>query len=112
VLGAGLAAIGLWEPFVYGAFELVRNVFGYVGMVAGATVVVGARLTWAPAFGYAAVVHLAAPKPLRPETAWWTWPLQPWSASPAAWTAVLLFVAGVILYAHFGPRTLPHPEPA
>jgi hypothetical protein len=112
VLGVALAMIGLWEPRTYGAFELVRNVSGYLGMVAGASAVLGARLAWAPAFGYAAVVYLAAPKPLRPETAWWTWPLQPWSASMAARTAAALFFAGIILYANFGPRASRHPEPA
>jgi hypothetical protein len=112
LVGGVLAVTALWESRTYGAHELVRNAAGYVGMVAAASVVTGTRLAWAPAFGYAAVVYLAAPKPLRPETAWWTWPLQPWNASPAAWAAALLFVAGIILYAHFGPRALPYPEPA
>lgn len=113
VLVAGaLALIGLWEPRTYGAFELARNAAGYVGMVTGAAVVVGARLAWAPAFGYAAVVYIAAPKPLRPGTAWWTWPLHPWSTELAAWAAAGLFLAGLALYVRFGARVVRHEEPA
>lgn len=112
LVGGALAVTARWEPGTYGAYELVRNAAGYVGVVAAAAVVLGARLAWAPAFGFAAVTYIAAPKPLRPETAWWTWPLQPWNVSPAAWTAVLLFLAGAILYARFGSRAVPHPEPA
>jgi hypothetical protein len=48
---------------------MVRNTAGYVGLVAGAATLIGARLAWAPAFGYAAVVYIAAPKPLRADTA-------------------------------------------
>jgi hypothetical protein len=50
------------------SFEMVRNTAGYVGLVAGAATLIGARLAWAPAFGYAAVVYIAAPKPLRADT--------------------------------------------
>ena len=103
VLVAGaLALIGTWEPRAYGAYELVRNAAGYLGMVVGAAVVTGARLAWAPAFGYAAVMYIAAPKPLRADTAWWTWPLHAWNTELAAWVAGGLFVTGLALYVRFG----------
>ena len=109
VLGSvALAITGLWEPRTYGAFELVRNTAGYAGLVAGAATLIGARLALAPAFGYAAVVYIAAPKPLRADTAWWTCPLQPWTTTRATWIAVALFAARAVLYARFGPA-LPRP---
>lgn len=109
LVAVALAVTGLWEPRTYGAFELVRNTAGYIGMVAGAAVLIGVRLAWAPAFGYAAIVYITAPKPLRDDTAWWTWPLQPWSTELAAWVAGGVFVAGAILYTRFGPRVAPSP---
>jgi hypothetical protein len=90
-------------------FELVRNTAGYVGLVAGAATLIGARLAWASAFGYAAVVYIAAPKPCVPTPEWWTCPLQPWTTTQATWIAVALFVAGAVLYARFGPRVAPSP---
>lgn len=110
LVSVALAVTGLWESRTYGAFELVRNTAGYVGMVAGAAAMVGARLAWAPAFGFAAVIYIVAPKPLRPGTAWWTWPLQPWPAELAAWVAGGLFIAGLALYVRFGARSSRHDE--
>lgn len=110
IIGFALALIGLWEPHIYGAFELVRNVLGYLGMITAAAVVLGARLAWAPAFGYAAVVYLAAPKPLGSGTAWWTWPLQPWGTHAAAWVAGGIFVVGLALYSWFGARVERHAD--
>jgi len=110
LVGGALAATSLWEPRIYGAYELVRNTAGYVGMVAAAAPMTGARLAWAPAFGYAAVMYIAAAKPLRPETAWWTWPLQPWRTELAAWVAGGLLVAGLALYVRLGSRPGRHPD--
>jgi hypothetical protein len=106
IVGGVLAATGLWEPRLYGAFELVRNSLGFLGMVALAAVAIGHRLSWAPAFGYASVVYLAAPRPLTFASAWWTWPVQPWSAHAASWVAAGLFVAGLILYTLHGARAV------
>jgi hypothetical protein len=110
LVGGALALVALWEPRTYGAFELVRNAVGYVGMVAGAAVVIGARLAWAPAFGYAAVVYIVAPQPLLSGAAWWSWPLHPWSTELAAWVAGGLFVAGLVLYVRFGARSRRHDD--
>ncbi|HET6918397.1 MAG TPA: hypothetical protein VFI46_02910 [Jiangellaceae bacterium] len=99
-----LASIGTWEPANYGAQVIVRNVLGCFGVVAFSTVILGARLAWAPLFGYVATVYLAAPKPPTNATAWWTWPIQPASSSVAWWTALTLFVLGAALYAIVGAR--------
>ena len=99
-----LASIGTWEPENYGAQVIVRNVLGCFGVVAFATVIFGARLAWAPLFGYVATVYLTAPKPPTNATAWWTWPIQPASSSVAWWTALTLFVLGTALYAVVGAR--------
>jgi hypothetical protein len=51
-----LASIGTWEPAKYAAQVIVRNVLGCFGVVAFSTVIFGARLAWAPLFGYVATV--------------------------------------------------------
>lgn len=104
---AAIAAVvltGLWEPQTYGAFELARNTLACVGAAALLTVVLGARLAWGPVCAYVGVVTLVAPRPLNSESSWWTWPVQPWSAELAAWTAGALFAAGLLLYGWLGPR--------
>ena len=103
-----LVLTGLWAPHTYGAFELGRNTVACVGMVALSSVVLGARLAWAPVVAYVAVVLTAAPR--DPETGWWTWPVQPWSAQHAAWTSLALFVAGMTLYARCGARPSRDPD--
>lgn len=105
ILGAAaLASTGLWEPGEYGAYELVRNTTASVGMVAAATAVLGSKLAWTPLFGYVVAVYVAAPKPPQPATSWWTWPVQPSSATPAWWVAVSWFVVGLVLYGWYGAR--------
>lgn len=99
-----LASTGLWEADEYGAYELVRNTATCAGMVAGAAAVVGAKLAWAPVFTYVVAVYIAAPKPPQPQTSWWTWPVQPSSASPSWWTAVAWLAVGSALYAARGAR--------
>lgn len=101
--GAALGLTGLWEPQTYGAFELARNALASVGLVTITAVVLGARLAWGPLFAYIGVVYFAAPRSM-PETGWWSWPVQPWSAELAAWTALGLFAAGLAVYGWFGAR--------
>lgn len=103
-VSAAVALTGLWEPQTYGAFELVRNTAGFAGLVAASATVLGSRLAWVPPFVYAAVVYIVAPQPLSTDTAWWTWPVQPWSAAPAAWAAGTLLVAGTAAYVVHGAR--------
>ncbi|NED96738.1 hypothetical protein G1H11_15620 [Phytoactinopolyspora alkaliphila] len=104
LIGCALVLIGLWEPREYGAFELARNTLGFVGLVAASAPVLGSRLAWVPSFAYAAVVYLAAPKPILTEAAWWTWPLQQWGADLAVLVVVALFVGGTALYVMKGAR--------
>lgn len=101
---AALVLTGLWEPQTYGAFELARNTVACVGAAALLAVVLSARLAWGPVCGYVGVVTLVAPRPLVPESSWWTWPVQQWDATLAAYTAGGLFVAGLLLYGRLGPR--------
>lgn len=99
---AALALTGLSEPRIYGAHELVRNTVGCVGMVAAAAPLVGAKLAWAPATAYPVVVTIVAPRPLDPDTSWWTWPVQLSAADQAWWAASCWFAVGLVLYAVFG----------
>jgi hypothetical protein len=96
-VGAALALTGLWEPRVYGAFELVRNTAAVVGAVALAAAVLGARLAWVPVASYVLVVMSIGPR--DPGTAWWTWPVQPWASPPAVWSAATLLALGGAAYA-------------
>ncbi|WP_420813824.1 hypothetical protein [Phytoactinopolyspora endophytica] len=104
VTGAALALIGTWEPRTYGTFELVRNTFGLTGLVVGAAVVIGARLAWLPAFGYGAFVYGATPRPMSADTAWWAWPLQPWSVGAASLAAAAVSAVGLAMYVLLGAR--------
>ncbi len=106
--GVALALTGLWEPRTYGSFELVRNVAACIGLVAMSSIVFGARLAWAPATAY--VLGVVAAGPRDPDTAWWTWPIQPWSAHGATWSAALLLLVGTVAYTRFGARP-GHHEP-
>ncbi|NDL56930.1 hypothetical protein [Phytoactinopolyspora mesophila] len=104
VPGVALALTGMRASQTYGAFELVRNTAGFAGVVLLAAVALGAGLAWLPVGIYAGVVYLAAPRDLPEHTVWWTWPLQPWGTTGAAWVAAALFVAGLILYCRLGAR--------
>jgi hypothetical protein len=102
VAGVALALTGLWEPRIFGSFELVRNAAACLGLIALSAIVLGARLAWAPATGY--VLAVVAVGPRDPDTAWWTWPIQPWGAHRATWSALLLLLAGAVAYAWLGAR--------
>ncbi|NEE03434.1 hypothetical protein [Phytoactinopolyspora halotolerans] len=104
VIGAVLAVTGLWEPRTYGAAELVRNTLGFTGLIVGAAVVMGTRLAWLPALAYGTAVYAIAPRPIASGTAWWTWPVQPWSAGAAVTVSVGIFVIGLTLYGVLGAR--------
>lgn len=55
-VAAALVLTGLRAPETFGAQALARNTLGWIGLVAGATALLGALLAWLPAFGYAYVV--------------------------------------------------------
>lgn len=99
-VGAALALTGLWEPRMFGAFELVRNTAAVVGAVALSAAVLGARLAWAPVAPYVLVIMSVGPR--NPGTAWWTWPVQPWASPLAVWSAATLLILGGAAYSWSG----------
>ncbi|WP_128376659.1 hypothetical protein [Streptomyces cavernae] len=97
-----LTVIGDAEGF--GAAAVVRNTLGSVGVTAVAAVLVGARLSWLPAFGYLSAVYVAVQGAHGRAATVWAWPLQP-GAQPGSWAAALtVFAAGAVLYALRGAR--------
>ncbi|MFD4727415.1 hypothetical protein ACFWNW_20250 [Streptomyces seoulensis] len=88
----------------FGASAMIRDVLGCVGIVALAAVVLGARLSWLPAFGYVSAVYLASSGAQGRAATVWAWPVQP-GPQPGAWAAALAaFALGAALYAVRGAR--------
>ncbi|MEU1461562.1 hypothetical protein ABZ467_12885 [Streptomyces sp. NPDC005727] len=97
-----LAVLGHAETF--GPPAVVRNTLGCTGVTAAAAVLLGARLSWLPAFGYVTAVYLASSGARGRAVTVWAWPMQP-GAQPGAWAAALTaFVVGAALYAVRGAR--------
>jgi len=97
-----LAVLGHAETF--GPPAVVRNTLGCTGVTAAAAVVLGARLSWLPAFGYVTAVYLASSGARGRAVTVWAWPMQP-GAQSGAWAAALTaFVVGAALYAVRGAR--------
>ncbi|MGW1585828.1 hypothetical protein [Streptomyces sp. NPDC002386] len=97
-----LAVLGHAETF--GPPAVVRNTLGCTGVTAAAAVLLGARLSWLPAFGYVTAVYLASSGARGRAVTVWAWPMQP-GAQPGAWAAALtVFVVGAALYAARGAR--------
>lgn len=97
-----LAVLGHAETF--GPPAVVRNTLGCTGVTAAAAVLLGARLSWLPAFGYVTAVYLASSGARGRAVTVWAWPMQP-GAQPGAWAAALtVFVVGATLYAARGAR--------
>ncbi|MFI7659694.1 hypothetical protein ACIBTW_12495 [Micromonospora parva] len=105
VITTALSLTGLHVPTTFGAYALARNTLGCIGLVAGAAVLLGARLAWLPAFLYVVAVYAAGPRPAANPAASWAWPIQPSSASPSWGTAITLFLLGATSYALCGPST-------
>ncbi|MFF8727299.1 hypothetical protein ACF073_12520 [Streptomyces sp. NPDC015171] len=97
-----VAVLGHAETF--GPPAMIRNTLGCTGLTAAAAVLLGARLSWLPAFGYVTAVYLGSAAPHgRAETVW-AWPMQP-GGQPGAWAAALAaFTLGTALYAVRGAR--------
>ncbi|WP_225821372.1 hypothetical protein [Streptomyces naphthomycinicus] len=109
---AGLAALAalLVTPAVLGHTEnfgppaVIRNTLGCTGVTAAAAVLLGARLSWLPAFVYVTGVYLGSTTAHGRAATVWAWPMQPGS-QPGAWvTALTAFAAGAALYAVRGAR--------
>lgn len=100
--GTALALTGLFEPDTFGAYELARNSAACIGLMAVGTAVLGVRLGWIPALAYVLLVlGVAVP---TPDNAWWTWPIQQWTAGAANWAAGGAALVGVLGYVWFGAR--------
>ncbi|GGS45635.1 hypothetical protein [Streptomyces cinerochromogenes] len=109
---AGLTALAalLVTPAVLGHTEtfgppaVLRNTLGCTGLTATAAVLLGARLSWLPAFAYVTAVYLGSNTARGRAATIWAWPMQPGAATGAWATAVTAFVLGAALYAVRGAR--------
>lgn len=99
-----MALIGLTDPRVYGAYELVRNTAGFLGVAALGTAILGAKMGWVPAVMYGVAVIAVVPRPVEHAAVWWTWPVQPWEVTSAASVAVVWLVLGAAVYTLRGAR--------
>ncbi|MFJ3820224.1 hypothetical protein [Streptomyces nodosus] len=99
-----LPAAVLGDAHAFGPPAMIRNVLGCTSVTAVAAVLLGARLSWLPAFGYVSAVYLATPGLRGHGVTLWAWPMQPGSA-PGAWAAALTaFAVGAALHAAYGSR--------
>jgi len=97
-----LAVLGHADTF--GPPAMIRNTLGCAGVTAAAAVLLGARLSWLPAFGYVTAVYLASTGVRGRAATVWAWPMQP-GAQPGAWAAALAaFLVGGALYVLRGAR--------
>ncbi len=89
---------------VFGPPAVVRNTLGCTGVTATAAVLLGARLSWLPAFAYVTAVYLGSSAARGRAATVWAWPMQP-GAEPGAWAVALAaFAVGAALYAARGAR--------
>ncbi|MGW7543881.1 hypothetical protein ACWGKQ_22615 [Streptomyces sp. NPDC054770] len=109
---AGLTALAavllpvavLGHPETFGPPAMIRNTLGCTGVTAAAAVLLGARLSWLPAFGYVSAVYLGSAGAHGSAVAVWAWPVQP-GAQPGAWAAALgAFAVGGALFVVRGAR--------
>lgn len=109
---AGLTALAallvapsvLGHPETFGPPTVLRNTLGCTGVTAAAAVLLGARLSWLPAFGYVTAVYLGSAGAQGRAAAIWAWPMQP-GGQPGAWAAALTaFAVGTAAYTVRGAR--------
>ncbi|MFF3610470.1 hypothetical protein [Streptomyces sp. NPDC002580] len=89
---------------VFGAAAMVRNTLGAVGIAAGASVLLGARLSWMPTALYFSAVYLSASSPRVSHATVLAWSMQPGPQRGAWAVGIGLFVAGTALCATRGAR--------
>ncbi|MFE9357240.1 hypothetical protein ACFYPB_24400 [Streptomyces olivaceoviridis] len=88
----------------FGPPAVIRNTLGCTGVTATAAVLLGARLSWLPAFAYVSAVYLGSSAARGRAGTVWAWPMQP-GAQPGAWAVALAaFAVGAALYAVRGAR--------
>jgi hypothetical protein len=107
VLGHPLAfahASAMGHASAFGPPVMIRNLLGCTGMTAAAAALLGARLSWLPAFGHVSAVYLASGGVRGPAVTVWAWPVQP-DGRLGAWLAAgAAFVLGSALYTARGAR--------
>lgn len=86
------------------AAAVIRDLLGCVGVAAIAAVVVGARLSWLPAFCCVGAVLLASGRMRGRTVTVGVWPAQPGQEAGAWLAAGAVFVLGTALYAARGSR--------
>ncbi|MFJ4731842.1 hypothetical protein ACIP6V_05875 [Streptomyces sp. NPDC088770] len=100
VAAAPLPTAVLGDALSYGPPTMIRNTLGCTGVTAAAAVLLGARLSRLPAFGYVGAVYLASGGARGRGVTVWAWPMQ-----QAAWAAALAaFAVGGALHAACGSR--------
>lgn len=97
-----LAVLG--NALAFGPPAMIRNTLGCVGVTAAAAALLGARLSWLPAFGYVGAVYLASGGVRGRSVTVWAWPMQPGPQTGAWLAAVATFVLGTALYVVRGAR--------
>ncbi|WP_257003945.1 hypothetical protein [Streptomyces sp. SA15] len=104
-LAAALLAVAvLGHPSVFGPPAMIRNTLGCTGVTVAAAAVLGARLSWLPAFGYVSAVYLGSAGTHGRAVTVWAWPVRP-GGETGAWAMALgAFVVGGALYAVRGAR--------
>ncbi len=99
-----LSAMVLGQPSGFGPSALLRDTLGATGLTAAAAALLGARLSWLPALGYAGAVYLGAAGPRGRAATVWAWPVRP-GDEPGAWAVALAaFTVGGALYVVRGAR--------
>jgi len=104
-LTAALLSVAvLGHASVFGPPAMIRNTLGGTGLTAAAAALLGARLSWLPAFGYVSAVYLGSAGAHGRSSPVWAWPVRP-GGGTGAWTAAaLVFAAGAALYVVRGAR--------
>lgn len=99
-----LGLVGTQHPREFGAYALVRNAAGLIGMVLGAVTVLPPNLSWAPAFTYSLLIYLAAPRTTSAGSQVWAWPMQPGPLGTSWIVAAGILAVGITTYSVRGPR--------
>ncbi|MFF8974123.1 hypothetical protein [Streptomyces sp. NPDC014995] len=97
-----LAVLG--NALAFGPPAMIRNTLGCVGVTAAAAVLLGARLSWLPAFGYVGAAYLASGGVRGRAVTVWAWPMQPGPQTGAWLVAAAAFALGTALYVVRGAR--------
>jgi hypothetical protein len=99
-----VAATALTGDQLAPARQVVRDVVGMSGLVALGAATLGASRAWVVPLTWTFLVLLWVPAAAATYQQVLTWMLQPAASAPAAITASVLGVSGVLAYAILGPR--------